>query len=196
MAEDAARAQAEASRAAQTVLESPAKSSMGPPDSVPRRAGRAKRVLLESPDASSSNAFPQPMQVDDPASSSPIKAPAKRGGRLQKASSSKRNDVDTSPTPAKARTRRTTKARIAEDSDSDESPKEKPAGKKGKSGSTGNQDRSRGKKKRKITNSPTSRALFQYEAERSTDEELHGSATRMIPDSALPPRTTRSRGRR
>lgn len=29
-------------------------------------------------------------------------------------------------------------------------------------------------KKRKITNSPTSRALFQWEADRSTDEEVHG----------------------
>ncbi|EST10139.1 Helicase, C-terminal [Kalmanozyma brasiliensis GHG001] len=186
MAQDEKAKQKEATLSAQSVLDSPAKSSMGPPDSVPRRAGtsRTKRVLIESPDASSSA---QPMEVDaeqDAASSSPIKAPAKRGRRLQKASSSTtRVEADTSPTAAKTRGRRPTKARIPDDTDTDSSPQKAKGksksdapleGKKGKKGSSSRMAGVVGKKKRKITNSPTSRALFQYEAERSTDEEVHG----------------------
>ncbi|SJX60992.1 related to MPH1-Member of the DEAH family of helicases [Sporisorium reilianum f. sp. reilianum] len=180
--------QPEDTRSVAKEVESPAKSSMGPPDSVPRRAGgtRSKRVILESPDAASSNgtASAMPMDMDaehDAAASSPIKAPVKRGGRLQKASSSSkvaRADADTSPTAGKSRTRSRAKVRIADDEDDEDDGELK--GKKGKKAASGRGDNARSggrggaKKKRKITNSPTSRALFQYEAERSTDEEVHG----------------------
>lgn len=180
----------ETTRSAQK--ESPAKSSMGPPDSVPRRAGgkRGKRVMLESPDAASSNgvtpAHPTNADIEhDPASSSPIKAPVKRGGRLQKASSSStkvaRAGADMSPTAAKSRTRSRAKVRIADDEDDEDERANDDGelkGKKGKKTASGRDNgtcsRNGAKKKRKITNSPTSRALFQYEAERSTDEEVHG----------------------
>ncbi|TKY85204.1 hypothetical protein EX895_006284 [Sporisorium graminicola] len=177
-------------------VESPAKSSMGPPDSVPRRVGgaRSKRVIIESPDVASNltaSSHPMTEEADpDPASSSPIKAPAKRGGRLQRASSSSskvtRTGADTSPTAAKSRTRSRAKVRIVDDEDDDDDEKRAHVGeqgelkgKKGKKAAAGRDDGARSvrggaKKKRKITNSPTSRALFQYEAERSTDEEMHG----------------------
>ncbi|SPO22797.1 related to MPH1 - Member of the DEAH family of helicases [Ustilago trichophora] len=206
MAQDAAKIKAErdnkqnsTSRSTQKVLESPMKSSMGPPDSIPRRAGgsRAKRIVPDSPDADAGSllqpALPIAMEVDqDPSLSSPIKAPTKRGGRLQRGTSSAkipRSDADTSPTAAKtaAKTRPRGRVRIAEEDedDDDEEGEEhraatgtasKAATKKTKSktGKSAAAEGRGGKKKRKITNSPTSRALFQYEAERSTDEEVHG----------------------
>ncbi|GAC99035.1 hypothetical protein PHSY_006632 [Pseudozyma hubeiensis SY62] len=188
-AEELAERDQEAIGSTPKVLASPMKSSMGPPDSVPRRAGksRSKRVIVESPDAASTDNVSANELVDtdgdkDAASSSPIKAPVKRGGRLQKASSSSKlppAGADTSPTAAKSRTRCSrSKARITSDSDSDaKAPLVQPV-KKGKKAAATSTRAAAGAigrgKKRKITNSPTSRALFQYEAERSTDEELHG----------------------
>ncbi|SPO24965.1 related to MPH1 - Member of the DEAH family of helicases [Ustilago trichophora] len=203
MAQDAAKLKAEmankhgtTSRSTQKVSESPMKSSMGPPDSIPRRAGgsRAKRIIPESPDADAGAvlqpALPIAMDVDqDPSSSSPIKAPAKRGGRLQRGASSTivpRSDADTSPTAARtaAKTRPRARVRIADDDDDEEGVEHKAATGtaskaavkklRSKTGKRADAEGRGGKKKRKITNSPTSRALFQYEAERSTDEEVHG----------------------
>lgn len=165
------------SRSSPKVLSSPMKGSMGPPDSIPRRAGgtRAKGVILESPDGPSGEA--EPMDEDaEPASSSPIKVPAKRRGRLQKASSMP--NVDTSPTAQKSKPTKRAKFSLQSDDDDDgDAPLAAAARTKGKSkAKTGKKAVSGSgvaKKKRKITNSPTSRALFQYEAERSTDEEVH-----------------------
>lgn len=155
-------------------------SLMGPPDSVPRRAGgwRSKRVIRESPDIDSSGVLSKHLDYevdDDTALSSPIKGPVKRRGRLQKASSSSKaaDDVDTSPTAVKGRTRVRGKVRIADDSD-DERDAETRRLQSKKRNEMAARQRGGGIKKRKITNSPTSRALFQYEAERSTDEEVHG----------------------
>ncbi|KAJ1032448.1 hypothetical protein NDA16_000472 [Ustilago loliicola] len=149
--EEAADAKPAETRATQKLLESPMKSSMGPPDSIPRRAGgaRAKRTIPESPDDASTGFRPAShlkMEVDpDPASSSPVKAPAKRKGRLQKASSipsktaAAAADADTSPTAAKGKGRARGRVRIAEDEDEDaaEGSKEAESPKKAKKGQTG-----------------------------------------------------------
>lgn len=186
--EDAADAKPPETHTTQKLLDSPMKSSMGPPDSIPRRAGgaRAKRIIPESPDDVSVRFRPAShlkMEVEpDPASSSPVKAPAKRRGRLQKASSipskTAATDADTSPTAAKGKGRARARVRIADDDDeaAAEGSKSASSPKKAKKGKTGKKTLAGegGKKKRKITNSPTSRALFQYEADRSTDEEIHG----------------------
>lgn len=185
-------------RSTQKVQDSPTKSSMGPPDSIPRRAGgaRARRAVIESPDTAPSALKPElPLGVDalgadidyDSLSSSPIKAPVRRRGRLQKASSIPNNpsagDADTSPMAAKGKTR--AQSRIRRDTRDDEEANAEDAkgdvaeelsrAKATAKGRTGKKTvPTGGRKKRKITNSPTSRALFQYEADRSTDEEVHG----------------------
>ncbi|SNX82291.1 related to MPH1 - Member of the DEAH family of helicases [Melanopsichium pennsylvanicum] len=202
MKEDAERAQAEqdkekgsASKSTQKGLESPVeKSSMGPPDSIPRRAGvsRAKRVILESPDTDSGTFAPAvTVELDhDRASSSPIKAPAKRGGRPERGASSStafRRNLDASPTVASTMSRSRVRVRIAkDDSDSDNQTRglsgalkttsRTKTGKTSKSSTAAASSRGRRNQKRKITNSPTSRALFRYEAERSTDESEHGES--------------------
>lgn len=190
---ESADIKADQPRTIQKLLESPMKSSMGPPDSIPRRTGgaRAKRIIPESSDDDPVGFRPAShlkMKVEqDPSSSSPVKAPTKRKGRLQKASSipseAAATDADTSPTAAKGKGRARARVRIAEDDEDEENPtvgsKDAASPKKAKKGSKTGKKSSRaaiegGKKKRKITNSPTSRALFQYEADRSTDEEVHG----------------------
>ncbi len=172
--------------------ESPGKSSMGPPDSAPRRAGagRGKRVILESPDGEQSGVSSKKSEEreaePDTTLSSPIKAPVRRAGRLQKATSVQKSPVaegaDTSPTARKGKAR-FVRGMVDDDDDDSSKKHEGPSRAKSQSrdtsrgqekGEEGKKVKGEKRKKRKIMNSPRSRALFQYEAERSTDEEEHG----------------------
>ncbi|PWZ00920.1 P-loop containing nucleoside triphosphate hydrolase protein [Testicularia cyperi] len=148
-----------------TQMSSPSKSLMGPPDSVPRGPGPSRRGRP----VAAATEVPSP---EGALLSSPIKSLPLRRGRLVKGA------ISTTPSPTKGSDvsgTKQVKRRKVHILDDEEKAKSTSAAVQSGRNSSKAKGKEKGKsKKRKITNSPTSRALFQWEAERSTDESVHG----------------------